>query len=224
MRKIAILICILFIAAQWTEESIAAPVQEKHLKEEMVSVDSGEVAISLFSRFLRNMTLDEITDEASRGNGQKGNCAVAVTYSNANEKRQLAGIYYYNQFPDFQPNTEIYSSFFWDHSEKLLYWIVVDHSPPFQFDLSIYRLNRLSAGIGDYPDFIDTPISAWPQPTAPIAQYHFNTNGYGDFLLTDMLFDCNFKKNILSVELKDRRKSDSIHILYDFSQRKWNCQ
>lgn len=215
-------ICTFFIVILVSDACFGNPAGKNELKkEEIISINSTKIKIRLWTRFLRNATLQEIHDNME--NNGKGNSATAITFHCADDEEQLAGIYYYNYFPNFYPNTEMYSSFFWDHSSEQIYWIIVDYSPPFKFHFFIYILPFPFKGIGIYPNFVTAPINAWPQPTPPITQYLFSSNGYGDFLLDDLSFNYDFASGVLVAELRDKKKLNIIRVSYDFNQKQWNC-
>lgn len=209
-----------FIAMVAPEICLATPTNVNNMKKEIITINAMEFTVRLWSRFLRNATLKEIGKDIE--NHHKGNSAVAITFNDVNKEEKLAGIYYYNYFPDFHPNIKIYSSFFEDKSKQHLYWIIVEHRPPFKFDLFLYILSYPFKEIGIYPDFISGPINAWPQSNVPVAKFRFNSNGYGDFLIDDISFDYDSMDGILISELRDKRGSDAIRISYDLNKKHWS--
>ena len=209
-----------FIAMVAPEICLATPTNVNNMKKEIIPINSMEFTVRLWSRFLRNATLKEIGKDIE--NHHKGNSAVAITFNDVNKEEKLAGIYYYNYFPDFHPNIKIYSSFFEDKSKQHLYWIIVEHRPPFKFDFFLYILSYPFKEIGIYPDFISTPINAWPQSNVPVAKFRFNSNGYGDFLSDDISFDYDSMDGILISELRDKRGSNAIRISYDLNKKHWS--
>ena len=186
-RDFCIYLCL--IAMTLPKICIAAPSDVNKIKEEIVTVNSTKITVRLWSRFLRNTTLNEIGNDIEKS--RKGNSAVIITFNEVDKKEEIAGIYYYNYFPDFHPNQKIYSSFFENKYKQHLYWIVVNHIPPFQLYFSIYIFPYPLQATGVYPDFISTPVNAWPQSSITEENFLFDLNGYGDFLLDDILFNYN---------------------------------
>ena len=217
-RDFCIYLCL--IAMTLPKICIAAPSDLSKIKEETLPINTTKFTVRLWSRFLRSATLKEIRNGIE--NRRMGNSAVIITFHEVNKEEEITGIYYYNYFPNLHPNTKIYSSFFKNEPKRHLYWIVVNHSPPFKLSFFLYIFPYPFQAIGVYPDFISTPVNTWPQANIPVEEFQFDLNGYGDFLLDDILFDYDLENGELISELREKRSSGVIRILYDLNKKKWS--
>ena len=214
-RDFCIYLCL--IAMTLPKICIAAPSDLSKIKEETLPINTTKFTVRLWSRFLRSATLKEIRNGIE--NRRMGNSAVIITFHEVNKEEEITGIYYYNYFPNLHPNTKIYSSFFKNEPKRHLYWIVVNHSPPFKLSFFLYIFPYPFQAIGVYPDFISTPVNTWPQANIPVEEFQFDLNGYGDFLLDDILFDYDLENGELISELREKRSSGVIRILYDLNKK-----
>jgi hypothetical protein len=161
--------------------------------------------------------------------GSRGKYAIIVTRENQTEKKDILGIYYYDNRSGRLPSFGPYTSLFWSQHEEALYWVVIPQRKRLrEADIHILKLDPLKPLNMSYQEFINTPTKTWIQPHMPLAKYEVkNIAGDADYIplwiwINVVAFNYDPVKNMVKVDLvDDGYDGGTLTISYEIPRDAW---